>query len=529
MGPRGRGACPGGPSGDVHSVGADVLVDNEGVCDDFVNLKMICQLSLSYVLIERADIRARGAAELRLLYFLRRLSISAAAQGGALLPILGNHEVMNVSGDFRFVTPQGLQEFSGWAGWSRAGLAIKRRCGGLEQPKNPFLGVPKAFPGIKREFWDGIRSRLAALRPDGPIARRFLADLPTVLVVGDSVFVHGGLLEANVEYGLERINAEVSDWIRGEHGNNARAPEYVCGRDAVVWLRRFSEGFNCDCQRLQGVLGMIPGAKRMVMGHTIQSEGINAVCGAQAVRVDVGLSRGCGNGLPEVLEINGGGSDVRVITTDPTEAWQYRKQKPEKSATALEKKGEVEAIVGPRYRASYAEMTENTHEGKAKEMVSQIKSTYVIRQLNKSNAKLRAEHDLLRAKIVGSAEQQEQTTALLKRTGVIVEKLMDENNKLRIERRRLVEESVDARKQHLEDKKELVAARAETSSRGLPQCIKKRRLLAADPSSCCTASLIWSANSDWVLMDKSSTTGIYDMANIDKTMKTYSVLSSKGL
>ncbi|KAE8812146.1 Shewanella-like protein phosphatase 2 [Hordeum vulgare] len=291
--------------------------------------------------VQLGDILDRGGDELRLLYFLRRLSISAAAQGGALLPILGNHEVMNVSGDFRFVTPQGLQEFSGWAGWYRAGLAIKRRCGGLEQPKNPFLGVPKAFPGIRREFWDGIRSRLAALRPDGPIARRFLADLPTVLVVGDSVFVHGGLLEANVEYGLERINAEVSDWIRGERGDNARAPEYLCGRDAVVWLRRFSEGFNCDCQRLQGVLGMIPGAKRMVMGHTIQSEGINAVCGAQAVRVDVGLSRGCGNGLPEVLEINGGGSEVRVITTDPTEAWQYRKQKPEKSATTLEKKGEV--------------------------------------------------------------------------------------------------------------------------------------------------------------------------------------------
>ena len=40
-------------------------------------------------------------------------------------------------------------------------------------------------------------------------------------------------------------------------------------------------------------------------------------------------------------------------------------------------------------------------------------STNVIRQLNESNAKLQADHDLLRAKIVGSAEQQEQTTALL--------------------------------------------------------------------------------------------------------------------
>jgi len=47
-------------------------------------------------------------------------------------------------------------------------------------------------------------------------------------------------------------------------------------------------------------------------------------------------------------------------------------------------------------------------------------ATSVIRQLNESNAKLRAERDLLRAKIVGSAEQQEESTALLKRSSVIV-------------------------------------------------------------------------------------------------------------
>ena len=65
----------------------------------------------------------------------------------------------------------------------------------------------------------------------------------------------------------------------------------------------------------------------------------------------------------------------------------------------------------------------------------------------------------MRAKIFGSAQQEEETTALLKRTGVIVKKLMDENDMLRIERQRLVEESVDVLKQRLEDTKELIAAR----------------------------------------------------------------------
>ena len=48
---------------------------------------------------------------------------------------------------------------------------------------------------------------------------------------------------------------------------------------------------------------------------------------------------------------------------------------------------------------------------------------------------------------------------MLKRTGVIIDKFMDENDMLRIDHRRLVEESVDALKQHLEDNKELIAAR----------------------------------------------------------------------
>ena len=53
----------------------------------------------------------------------------------------------------------------------------------------------------------------------------------------------------------------------------------------------------------------VPGAKRMVMGHTIQS-GINAACDGQAIRIDVGMSRGCGNGSVEVLEIRDDGKEV---------------------------------------------------------------------------------------------------------------------------------------------------------------------------------------------------------------------------
>jgi len=65
----------------------------------------------------------------------------------------------------------------------------------------------------------------------------------------------------------------------------------------------------------------------------------------------------------------------------------------------------------------------------------QDEATSVIRQLGEGNAKLRGECDLLRAKIAGRAKQEEETAAVLQRTGVIIKKLMDENAMLRIERK----------------------------------------------------------------------------------------------
>ncbi|CAI5958980.1 unnamed protein product [Closterium sp. NIES-65] len=49
---------------------------------------------------------------------------------------------------------------------------------------------------------------------------------------------------------------------------------------------------------------MLPGSVRMIMGHTIQQPGgINATCKGKAIRVDVGMSEGCGGAEAEILEI----------------------------------------------------------------------------------------------------------------------------------------------------------------------------------------------------------------------------------
>jgi hypothetical protein len=56
----------------------------------------------------------------------------------------------------------------------------------------------------------------------------------------------------------------------------------------------------------------------MVVGHTIQQRGINSACDDMVFRVDVGLSKGCGDGNPEVLIIYEDGKRVERVA-EPTE------------------------------------------------------------------------------------------------------------------------------------------------------------------------------------------------------------------
>ena len=68
------------------------------------------------------------------------------------------------------------------------------------------FGIPRA---VAMRNWDGcIQARAALFLPGGRIARE-LARNPTVLVVNDTAFAHGGLLPTHGERGQHRGAAGV--------------------------------------------------------------------------------------------------------------------------------------------------------------------------------------------------------------------------------------------------------------------------------------------------------------------------------
>jgi len=255
--------------------------------------------------VQVGDQLDRGGEEIPILYFLERMKQEASRSGGAVHVLNGNHETMNVMGNFRYADPTAKHDFRRWYLLQQLGANLKKRCG-VEPGLREVPRLSQCPEGLNPD----LCARYLALRPRGPLTQRFLAPNPTVLQVGGNVFVHGGVLPHHVQYGLERINAETTEWMLGERraevGEDPRSviPEFLLGARAVVWARDYSnKPERCKCDVLTEALDAIPGGDRMIMGHTIQSPGINSSCDGRAMRIDVGMSAGCADAQPEVLEI----------------------------------------------------------------------------------------------------------------------------------------------------------------------------------------------------------------------------------
>jgi hypothetical protein len=127
------------------------------------------------------------------------------------------------------------------------------------------------------------------------------------MIVGDTIFVHGGILPKHVTYGLDKMAGEVEAWMRGEA---ASPPAIVVAEDGPIWTRLYSEKPGpSDCATLASVLTAL-GAKRMVVGHTVQQGGVTSACDDRVWRIDVGLSHFYGGPMQD-LEIAGSAVSVR--------------------------------------------------------------------------------------------------------------------------------------------------------------------------------------------------------------------------
>ncbi|CAN6293679.1 unnamed protein product [Urochloa humidicola] len=272
------------------------------------------------VLVQVGDILDRGEDEIAILSLLRSLNVQAKSQGGAVFQVNGNHETMNVEGDFRYVDPGGFDECICFleyldecdGNWDDAFLNWVNVA---ERRKKEYRASPngdwRSWNFVKKQ--NGIAARSSLFKRGGPLACE-LAHHPVVIKINDWIFCHGGLLPHHVEYGIERMNREVSMWMKcpSEDSNDEIDIPFIAtrGYDSVVWSRLYSQDAAERTRRALMLSSIIAeqtlksvGAKGMVVGHTPQILGVNCKCDGKVWCIDVGMSYGVLNSRPEVLEI----------------------------------------------------------------------------------------------------------------------------------------------------------------------------------------------------------------------------------
>jgi hypothetical protein len=291
--------------------------------------------------VSTGDLLDRGPGSRQVMDLLMRLQGEAAAAGGALHVVLGNHEAMNLLGDLRYVTPT---EFAAYAGDEPAGERERLRTEWIAQH-----GQGSAAKFDER-FPTGYFGQRAAFSREGKYGR-WLLGLPVAIVIDDTLFMHGGPSQVLSGLSLGEINrryrSALSDYLSTlaalEKAGLVRLNDPFDERAALAQkrlasgsadrdlLRRFSDAdlnamINPDgpnwsrgaamCNEVSESDVLKPlleklGVKRLVIGHTVtHDQRVASRFDGAVIKLDTGMNRAAYRGHPAALLLEKGTARV---------------------------------------------------------------------------------------------------------------------------------------------------------------------------------------------------------------------------
>ena len=194
------------------------------------------------------------ASEKKIMKFFDNMHNQALEYGGAVLSLIGNHELMNVNGDFSYSSDKNIEDFG------------------------------------------GIVGRINAFKPGGKIATYLANNRYAMVRVNDWLFVHGGITPEIVKnYTIHEINYLVKEYLLGNIDDNPKLHYLIHDNDSIFWDRSLAgDQENINKKNLAYILKNMK-VKGIVIGHTPQHK-INSIFNGKVWRVDVGSSRSFGKG-----------------------------------------------------------------------------------------------------------------------------------------------------------------------------------------------------------------------------------------
>jgi len=308
----------------------------------------------------------RGPQPREVLDLMMALEQEAPKAGGKVVPLLGNHEVMNLMGDLRYVTPGNFASFADSESEKRRTAAYQKYAAWrkghsqlLAELEQPVLPVTEA-EWMERHPAGFVEQR-DAFNPKGRYGQP-LRQRSAVAEVAGLIFLHGGIHPSLVSMKLDQINAGIrneikefdedkqyltaNDFIlpfftlqemvaavraeliaeRKSHVPTNEQRQAILERfqgigswlsvkeDGPLWFRgydRWSEGEGQP--QVEKILAAYH-ATGIVTGHTVQKEGrIRPRFGGKLMLIDTGmLSSYYPGGRPSALEITEAGRFTAV-------------------------------------------------------------------------------------------------------------------------------------------------------------------------------------------------------------------------
>ncbi|MDX1517457.1 MAG: metallophosphoesterase, partial [Woeseiaceae bacterium] len=302
------------------------------------------------------DLLDRGPDSRAVMDLLMALEREAGTAGGRVHVLIGNHEVMNLVGDLRYVS---AEEYAAFAGEETA--AERQRGFDAWRQRKPADSETAA---LEAEFSEkappGFYAHRRAFAANGRYGR-WLLSKPLIVVINGTAFVHGGLSPLVAELGLDGVNNRLMNDVRSYVDQMAileragvllptdnfydhvrlieqylpsattsnevltamstlreLAASDVHALDGPLWYRG-----NVACSalierdRLQSALAAI-GASRVVIGHTpTPSRRVLQRFGGQVLEIDTGMLNDYYRGRGHALILLG--DVVGVVSEDQSE------------------------------------------------------------------------------------------------------------------------------------------------------------------------------------------------------------------
>ncbi len=163
-------------------------------------------------LVQTGDMLDRGPKDRQVMDLLMALEKEAPKSDGEVIVLLGNHEMIILQGDMRYVAPETYLSFADEKSEKRRQEAyqdyvklLKRRAEALDEPSQITSESERQW---MQAHPPGFLEYRKAMEPKGKYGR-WLRERPAVVQVADTIFLHGGIHPNLASLKLKEINQRI--------------------------------------------------------------------------------------------------------------------------------------------------------------------------------------------------------------------------------------------------------------------------------------------------------------------------------